>query len=224
MMTTFIRLSLLMSAVLLLSGCAHQLEIKNIGNYRTFQLSALEQPEEQQLVMGVGHALDKYPTKVVYPYTSNNHQKVDIVANIGIKSRYEGAGTNFLVSFPGFLIWAPAGFGYTYYATYDFYITLTRVSDGARIDSWPMTVRLDLRHADFGRTWVEMSWFEVGILAFIGGVAFTQYDDDVTPILIDRIATPIGSYVAEEISRHINNNLQMEPAAPNAPVAPTRGL
>lgn len=126
---------------------------------------------------------------------------------------------NFLINFPGFLVWAPAWNGYVYHATYDFDIRLTRADDGSLIDAWPMTVNLSLRQAELDRTWTEISWFEVGSIAFVGGIVFIQYDDDVTPLLIDEIMMPIGKYVAEEVIRRINAN-QSKLATPEAPPMP----
>jgi len=232
-MTTLFRLSMLAVTVLLLTGCAHRLEIKNLRDYQNTNLSALEEPlaigivpapmdvEEQRLVSGIGHSLKKYSANTILPYTSASRQKVDIIADIGINSRYEGSGVNFLINFPGFLIWTPAWNGYVYHATYNFNIRLTRAADGTLIDTWPMTVNLSLRQAEIDRTWTEISWFEVGAIAFFGGIAFIQYDDDVTPLLIDEISDPIGNYIAEEIIRRLNTNMTkvVTPEAPPMPGA-----
>lgn len=218
MLTQLFRLSVLAVALLLLAGCAHRLEVKNLRNYQTYNMSALEQPlaigivpapmnkEERRLVNGIGYALKKYSPNSILPYAPGSQQKVDVVADISIKSRYYGSGMNFLINFPGFLVWAPAWNGYIYNASYTMDIRLTRADDGALITSWPMTIDLDLRHAEIDRTWTEISWFEVGAIAFIGGVAFIQYDDDVTPLLIDEVTMPLGNYIAEEIIQRLNNH------------------
>lgn len=99
MMTSLFRLSMLAVTVLLLTGCAHRLEVKNLRDYQTLNLSVLEQPlaigivsapmgvEEQRLVSGIGHSLKTYTAKTYLPYTPGSREKADVVANIGIKSR-----------------------------------------------------------------------------------------------------------------------------------------
>ncbi len=69
-----------------------------------------------------------------------------------------------------------------------------------------MASTFELRHADINRTWTEVSWFEWGIIAFIGGIAFTQYDDNVSPLVADKIQEPIGDYIAQKIIKSINDS------------------
>jgi hypothetical protein len=45
--------------------------------------------------------------RVVYPYVKTA-AAVDVVANVSVDPEYRGAWTNFLVNWPGFLLFAPA--------------------------------------------------------------------------------------------------------------------
>src|SRR3989338_5918200 len=110
--------TVLMGAVL--GGCSHRIEIKNLALYRPSSINPLAKPlsigishSEQdinmkKLVKGVGTELQKYSKQVFLPYTQGGAQKVDVVANVRITPTYRGSGWNFLVNWPGFLIWAPA--------------------------------------------------------------------------------------------------------------------
>ena len=49
------------------------------------------------------------------------------------------------------------------------------------------------------RTWTELSWLEWSLIAFIGGIVFTRYDNSVTPLLINAIETRIGDYTSSKI-------------------------
>ena len=73
------------------------------------------------------------------------------------------------------------------------------------IDSFSIPIELDVRHADINRTWTGISWLEYGVIAFLGGLAFMEYDDKVSPILADEIREPIGEYIAQEIMGRLNN-------------------
>ncbi len=200
------------------AGCSHQLTVNNLRNYQNMQMQPLEKQlaigivpstediHSQRLMKGIGTALGKYSAAVLLPYAPGNAKKADVIAKIAIKPEYEGSGWNFLINFPGFLIWTPAWHGYNYNVSYQMEIMLTKASDNSKIDSFVIPVDLKVRHADINRTWTEISWFEVGAIALVGGVIFTQYDDGVTPLLVDKIEVPIGDYVAQEIVSRINNH------------------
>jgi len=203
----------LLAAVSLASGCAHSLTVKNLDKYQTFTANSLKQrlsigiapvgQTDQKLLNGIAGQLGTFQANVVMPYTASAKQ-ADVVAAIAVDSKYEGSGWNFLINFPGFLVFAPAWHGYVYEVSHTINVQLNRGSDNEQIDTFTIPVVLDIRHADIDRTWTEISWFEVGAIAFVGGIIFVQYDDDVTPLLADKISTPIGTYVAQEIVNRIN--------------------
>lgn len=233
--------ALILVAAVFGSGCAHQLEVKNLRSYHNMQMNPLNKPvtigvipstediDSQRLMKGVGNALAKYSATILMPYSPGSSRKADVVANIAIRPEYEGSGWNFLVNFPGFLVWAPAWNGYVYHVNYNVQIMLTNAADGSKIDSWAIPINLNLRHAAMDRTWTEISWFEVGVIALVGGIVFIQYDDDVTPLLVEKIEVPIGDYIGQEIVNRINNSAGVSDARPiiqhtdvAAAVAPSR--
>jgi hypothetical protein len=207
-----------LALVIFCSGCAHQLTVKNLSSYQNKSVNPLKKPltvgivstsedkDCNQLVKGVGMALGggSYSATVVLPYLPGSDRRPDVVANIKISSEYAGSGWNFLINWPGFLIFTPAWNGYVYKANYQVDIALTKGADNAQIDSWAMPIKLDLRQAEIDRTWTEIGWLEVGVIPLIGGIVFTAYDTDVTPILIEKIEAPIGDYIAQEIVNRVN--------------------
>ena len=50
------------------------------------------------------------------------------------------------------------------------------------------------------RTWTEISWFEWGGIALVGGIIFVRYDKSVTPLLMTAIENHIGNYLAGKIT------------------------
>jgi hypothetical protein len=203
----------------LISGCAHQLEVKNLNAYRNLSILPLEKPltvgivpqagdvNARRVIKGVGTALNRYAATVRLPYAVNTALPVDVIASIAIHPEYKGSGWNFLINFPGFLVWAPAWHGYVYKADYDVRIALREPAEQAAFASWNIPVQLNIRHADINRTWTEISWFEVGIIAFVGGIVFIDYDDEVSPILAGEIERPLGDYIAQEIVLRLNQHL-----------------
>jgi hypothetical protein len=199
------------------SGCSHQLEVKNLRSYQNMQMNPLHKPlvvgvvpstedvDSQRLMKGIGTGLGKYSATVLLPYMPGSEKKADVIAKIAIRPEYKGSGWNFLINWPGFLIWTPAWNGYVYKVNYGVDILLSKGTDNSKIDSWSIPINLNLRHAAINRTWTEIGWLEWGVIPLIGGIVFIQYDPNVTPILVDKIEVPIGDYIAQEIIARLNN-------------------
>jgi len=204
--------------MVVINGCSHSLEIVNLPSYRSSGITNFEKPisigvrsnaveqEEKIFIDGIAEGLKGPNTKVIMPYFNNSKQPVDIVVNIDIKSVHEGSGWNFWINFPGFLIWTPAWHGYEYEIKYTLNCTLTKGDSKETISQFVIPIALDVRHAAINRTWTEISWFEVGIIAFISGFVFMSYDENVTPLVSEKIESPLGKYVAREIIKHIESH------------------
>jgi hypothetical protein len=201
---------------MLLSGCSYPLAVKNIDSYRASAISSLNkflkigivtdanEPEKKRLLDGVASALGVYSAQVVMPYQANSQKEVDVVANIDIQTEHKGSGWNFLINWPGFLIFTPAWHGYIYEVKYTINCTLTKGGTGETIDQFRIPITLDVRHAAINRTWTELSWLEVSVIAFVGGLAFIDYDESVTPLVSEKVEIPLGKYIAQEIVKRIN--------------------
>ncbi len=199
-------------------GCSHQLEIKNLSQYQSASLTTISKDltmgimtgnnnsDGQMLVTGTAQALSGYLGQVIYPFSAGNSKEVDIVSKIAIRSEHKGSGYNFFINFPGFLVWAPAWNGYVYELTYNVDINMVKAADSSTIDSFTIPIKLDVRHASIDRTWTEITWLEVGIIGFVGGLVFMSYDDDVTPLVETAIQKPIGDYIAQEMSARLRNS------------------
>lgn len=217
-------------------GCSHPVEIKNLRDYRSTELNPLADQvavgivpspgdkQSEQLIRSIAVGLKKHTNMVVMPYVPATTRSTDVVAHISVQPDYRGSWANFFINFPGFLVWAPAWNGYVYKIDYTIDIVLSRESDNEKIDSWTMPINLNIRQSDISRTWAaEISWFEVGVFALVSGAIYTGYDEDVTPLVLDKIDTPIGDFVAQEIVNRLNNSGTVavrRVVAPSAPYAP----
>src|SRR5689334_10311080 len=114
------RTSVAALAALLLVGCAHPLEVKNLDRYGSIArgeplerqtaigvIAAAPDAESLRLVGLVGKALGKYSALVQQPYKAGADQPSEVLARITATPRYEGSGANWLVNFPGLLVLAP---------------------------------------------------------------------------------------------------------------------
>jgi len=194
-------------------GCAHGLEITNTGDYFFPPAVSLKQPlklgitsasdshiQNSRYVSAIIDALQRTGSfeRIVHPFNAAVHgDQVDTVIDIAVNPRYSGRGSNFFVNWPGFLIWAPAIWGYGYIAEIDTVATITKKDGAPQQISIP--TKYYFREAEFDRTWTELSWFEVSIIALIGGIYDTQYDVDVTDDFISKASPTYGPYVANKI-------------------------
>ena len=231
-------LLLLAGAAVLLSGCTHSLEITNLDDYYTTPPVALRKQQAVGITAGsttdvprgryvsaIVDALQRSGNfeRIIYPYSPEVHQDlVQGVLDINVQPAYAGSGSNFFINFPGFLIFAPAIWGYEYHADIATTVKLThRMSGQTRDLSVP--TKYTFRQAEIDRTWTELGWLEVGITPFIGGFFFMEYDPDVTSEFIVKVSPTYGAYVAGKIIPAIAE-LQVqappEPQQPRQPPAP----
>lgn len=205
-------------AGIILGGCSHALEIKNLSSYRATDLNPLskrisigivssdEDPQMRHLVKCVGSELQKYTSEVVLPYNPGSAKKVDVLAFVRVTPEYRGSGANFFVNFPGFLIFAPAWHGYNYKVKYDVNVGLMAYEKNEKFDGFSIPIELNVRHASIDRTWTEISWLEVGVIALIGGIYCVNYDPDITPLVAEKAGTVLGENIAGEIVTRINGS------------------
>jgi hypothetical protein len=201
-----------------MTGCNHPLAIKNLRQYNNTSLASFEKAarigikssnydiEGRNLTKNIAEGLSKYNAQVTTAVRPDN-SNVDVIATISINSEHKGSGWNFLVNFPGFLIWAPAWHGYNYEVSHTVTVLLSDAKTGTKIDSFAIPVVLDIKHAAINRTWTEISWLEVGVIALIGGIVFIQYDDNVTPLVGEKAGPVLGDYIAQEIVNKLNGRL-----------------
>lgn len=208
----------LVACLLCISGCTHDLNVENIGSYRSVKFDPLEKPlklgivtestnwEHKQLIANITDMLMEHSVQPVTQQSVVSKMGVDAIAKIDIKSTHDASGTNFWIEWPGFLIFTPSWNGYIYEVNYNFKIQLIHPATQKVIDEFSVPISLDIRHADIGRTWTEISWLEVSLIAFISGFVFTSYDDSVTPLLIQKYGQDVGRYVAKHIINHLKSN------------------
>ncbi len=197
------------------AGCSHTMRITNIEDYFVAPSSPLKEPiklgitsvsstdpENSRYISAIVDALVKTGNfeRVIYPYSQALHKDItNVVADINVKPNYSGRGSNFLINWPGFLIFAPAIWGYGYEAKIETVANITNMKDG-RSQQIAVPMEFKFRHADIGRTWtVGVGWIEVGITPLIGGILFTDYDPNATAPFITNVSTGYGAFVAKKI-------------------------
>ncbi|MGC3997761.1 MAG: hypothetical protein QM767_09820 [Anaeromyxobacter sp.] len=213
------------------TGCTHAMRITNLDEFRPAPTAPLQpartvgltsrnlsDPASRRYIDAIADGLRRDATydRVLYPCDGAQQKDVDVVYDISVVPTYGAQGTNFFVNWPGFLIFAPAIWGYGYTADLQTSVAI-RTRDGAT-QQLQLPAKFTFRQAEFDRTWTEIGWLEIGIIPLIGGMAFTQYDPDVTQEFQTRVAPDYGSYVAQRAREAL---AAMPPGAPPpAPPAP----
>lgn len=207
-------LFLILFVGLVFTGCSHSLRITNADNYfappsppvkEPFKIGVTSanaaDPQNSRYINSIVEALQRTGSfeRVIYPYSQAIHQdQVNIVTDITVVPHYSGEGLNFLVNWPGFLIFAPAIWGYGYNAEIETKVSITRLQDGST-QQIEVPAKYKFRQAEIGRTWTEIGWLEWGVIPLIGGIVFIQYDPDVTDEFITKVSPNYGAYVAKKI-------------------------
>ena len=213
----------LVAPLLLLCACVHTLEIDNLPA-DSFTASALANrplavgvvnassaPETDGYVEAVALALQLQASvaRVIYPWSKGT--SVDVVANVTVDPEYKGAGANFLVNWPGFLVFAPAWNGYKYRANPRTRVQLTDAS-GQALDTIDWQYDYSFHQADMGRTWTEVGWLEWSVIPLVAGFVFINYDTDQTPHFIREVAPSYGKQVADQIAQRLSTTPAPAPA------------
>lgn len=227
-MRPFLSFSLL-AAALTATGCSHAMRITNLHEYQPSLTAPLHPPRTigvmsrnasdpatRGYVDAIAEGLRRDPSfeRVLYPFDERMQQEADVVVDVSVAPKYSGRGSNFLVNFPGFLIFAPAIWGYGYQAELDTRVALR--TRGGTAQELAIPARYQFRQSEIDRTWTEIGWLEIGIIPLIGGIAFTQYDTDVTPEFVSKVGPSYGAYVA----RRVRESLLAMPAETPPPAEP----
>lgn len=202
-------------------GCTHDMKITNLDEHFTPPAAVPKQtiklgvtssnsshPQNSKYVTAIVDAFQKNSSidKVIYPYGAANKDMADAVIDISVNPRYDGKGSNFFVNWPGFLIFAPAIWGYGYTADIETQAVITNLKN-QKTQQVSIPLRYEFRQAEFDRTWTELGWLEVGIIPLIGGIVFTGYDDDLTAEFIKNVAPSYGPYVATKTTKIVFDSL-----------------
>ena len=203
----------------LLNSCAHQLEVVNLKQYKLSPTEGPGQkiallpyagpPEAEELFTHVVAALRGHPS-VDQVRTNWSWEKKDpsfepdVVVKVDPSINLSGSGWNYLITFPGFLVFAPAWNGYVYHGNVATALEVFDVSTRKALANETIATDYSLRHADPGRTfWAEMGWWTpgYGAVSAISGFYMISYDTDATEPFHEVIRRPYGDYVAEHIVR-----------------------
>lgn len=133
-------------------------------------------------------------------------ERPDLILSISPHASYRSSGWNFLINWPGFLLFTPAWNGYVYHADVmtDFAI---HDGDGQLLSSAQVPVAYDIRQTDGDRGAVAgFSWLEVSLMAFIGGIYNAQnFDRDIIGTLQNTVRNNYATFVHNDLQSKLRS-------------------
>jgi hypothetical protein len=222
----------------LAGACTHALVVKNLDLYsasthleggdRRINLAILPfsgSPDETYYFNALLDRIHQSPAvaevRTDYIAGKGGSFKPDVILSIQPQVTYRSSGWNFLINWPGFLIFTPAWNGYVYHADI---LTRVAIHDGAGnlVSDEQIPISYSIREAQMDRTiWTGLTWLEVSVLAFVGGIynAFV-FDDDIIPQLQvhvkDNYSTYVGNAVRPKILAAAEASAPAQAAPPEA--------
>ena len=211
-------------------GCAHRLEIINLDDYCT----NADMPQCKNCSSVRVELKTAIPSESVYVPESesilrdqlnseltkrgcviNGTDDPAFLISCEIDTTYSANGLNFLVSWPGYIIFTHAWLGYGYDVKYWIRCEISTTADKNVVGRIEDTINLHVRYADFGTTWAAgCGWIPwIGFIPSMANGIYvaTTYDDDMTPELQEKASRVIAAAIADELIKKINTRSRLEP-------------
>ena len=208
------------------AGCTHALQINNTGAYYkiahapkrlAIRLVDASLGDGQQLFQATYEALRTHPDVAdVLLKDQEPERATDATVTLRTTTKYDGSGWNYLITFPGFILFTHAWNGFVYKADVSTEVEVA-LNGNANKTAHTIDTSYDLRHCDFGRGaaassgWYLPGW---GGTNLIVGLFMISYDTDVTPEFLEKVRPTYGAYIANSVVEAIGS-----PAPAVAPAA-----
>jgi len=234
-----------------LFGCSHALEVKNLSSYAAPLRMAQPDPEPiigirpwhgnadalfyyNALVSGIAQNPGVKQVQSDFVQIRPGGKNPDVVLDIQPTVEYRSSGWNFLINWPGFIIFTPGWHGYEYHADI---VTKVDIQDveGHTLSTTSVPISYDIREAEIDRTiFTGLTWLEWSALAFGGGIYNANvFDRDIIDTLTMTVKDNYTNYVLKELNPKLELAVQQtmkpvqteaaapaEDAVPSAPPAP----
>lgn len=207
------------SVLAFLAGCTHNLEVCNLSRYcegvtsdfskrgiRVFLVCENYDPSSQMLCRQIGNQMARQGGYAIQSSPETEAGKSDVDVRVSVTTRASGRTSNFFVSWPGFILFTHVWLGYGYDVEYDVKCIVTNSETSEKIAEFTEPLYLELRHAEFDRTWAAgCGWlFLYTATAFVNGFYVMSYDEDITPQLYSAAFPSLAGKVAKRLVSDIN--------------------
>ncbi len=201
-----------------LVACTHAMHVKNLDEYRKSVAVAgpvrvaLEDgstsPDEHTYFTFVHEALATHAgVEVALAAELPADFRPDVTVRVRPHPAYHGSGWNYVIAFPGFVLFTHAWNGFVYSADLTTDVELRDGSAAPATSSLPAHYRVRYCDADRGIAtssgWYTPGW---GGLNAVIGVFMVPWDPDGTPAFQREVRSAYGDYVANSILELANGH------------------
>ncbi len=199
----------------LILGCTYALKVTNEGDFEPETATLKQQVKlgvlntNDDLLNGVVNKLqmDQNIAEVKIINEKNSNVDVDYMQKLERKAKYRASGQNFIITFPGFILFAHAWAGYKYYVDIATNATLLD-KNGKILRKATFKTPYEIRYTSFARgaTTSLCGWIlpPYGGLDIIAGAFFAGgFDHRGTDEFYDKIKDSYSSYIASKIVAQI---------------------
>ncbi len=209
--------------VLLTAGCSYPLRITNEKDFiaaqpqikplKTVTIGFLPIEEtifKEKLLNSVVEEIGRSSIvdAVKKDYQIGSGVKADYVCALSQTMKFSASGQNFLITFPGFLVFTHAMVGYKYYIDITTKSNLLDPTNGNIISEASIITSYEIRYTSFARGaassligWLAPGW---GLLDVFTGMVFaTDYDQRATQDFIQRAEFTYKTFVSRKIIEQI---------------------
>ncbi|MBI5555803.1 MAG: hypothetical protein HY920_08145 [Elusimicrobia bacterium] len=215
----------ILAALLVVSltlGCTYALKVTNEGDFEPETTTLKQQVKlgvlntNDDLLSSVVNKLQMDPNiaEIKFNYQPNSGVEVDYAQKLERKAKYRADGQNFIITFPGFILFAHAWAGYKYYIDIATISTLLD-KDGKVLKNATFNTTYEIRYTSFARgaTTSLCGWIlpPYGGLDIIAGAFFAgTFDHRGTDEFYDKVKDSYSSYIASKIVRQIKKQEDKE--------------
>lgn len=207
---------LLFLVLLVFTGCTYPLTITNEQNFASSGLVNAKGikvgflPTEDKLANSVIEeiALNSSVEKVKKGHALGSDNDIDYACSLSTTVKYRADGQNFLITFPGFLVFTHAWLGYKYYIDIE---TKSQLLDrtGKVLNDQTIITPYEIRYTSFTRGAVSslVGWFTPGwgLLDIIPGVLYSnEYDDRANSEFFEKVKPSYKAFVARKVLDQIS--------------------
>ena len=192
-------------------GCTYALKINNLDEYYSSSANLTQKISIGIINGGIGNIPERHIEEIVFQLRASNQfqevqypmsnkgKKPNYTIEITPRIKYDGAGTNFLVNWPGVYIFMPGWNGYKYYADIRTDIKYNSDKNVSVEKKYEMVYKAN--QSEFYRTWtVPVDWFlTFGVSSLIGGFFVTSFDDDIQGEFFRYYSPAYAKFLANKI-------------------------
>jgi hypothetical protein len=216
------RILMMLLVISLTLGCTYALKVTNEGDFEPETTTLLRQVKlgvlnnNDELLSDVVNKLQMDPNiaEIKLLNEKNSDVDVDYKQKLERKARYRASGQNFVITFPGFILFAHAWAGYKYYVDITTNSTLLS-KDGKILRRAAFKTPYEIRYTSFARGAISSlcGWIlpPYGGLDIIAGAFFAgSFDHRGTEEFYDKVKDSYSSYIASKIVGQIKKQEDKE--------------